>query len=174
MIKLDILEYVKSKDSAKEYIESFVKYVKGGTTLMPFSILLNPTRDELKKVKEEEYTNINRMYPAFSLRALLVDKTKLYAWYAELGTHWKVEGELNLKGHGDMIPLFIYLNNQYQIEYMAYSPEIKDSMYDNGEPPGDMWSEQYYNKVLVPILKVCPAIKSLVAPNVDWELTMDS
>jgi hypothetical protein len=155
--------------------ESHVEYLKASNEeSINFSLLLNPTVDEIREVKKEEFANLKYKINPFYLRALIVNKTKLYAWCGDMMTHFKMMKHLKVEHGKDVIPLGLQLTQNCQIDTMSYSPEIRETIYDNEDyTPASMEGEHYYNSKLVPILKNCDAIKNIATSQTDWELVND-
>ena len=158
--------------------ESFIKYLKSKGPYANISIIINPSISEIKEIKKEEYES-GPKFGIFYLRALLVNKEKLYCWLGETIIHYDVIKDLNISrnGHADYIPLFFHLNSNCEIENMSWSPEIMESKYwpkDTDMSPNSMEAEKYFDSLLQPILKNCKALRNIAAGNVDWELVEKS
>jgi len=155
----------------REKFETYLKaqmHTKDG----PFSVLRNPTTDELKQLRKEEYlsnrsttgTHHSLETIGFYLRALIVDQKDVLVWYGDWMSHQSIVVEMKLQADKDLIPLIFYLNEDCKIEEINYSVSIKEmqTLYANVKIPE-----------LTAIIKKNPIIKAISAPDIKYTMAMD-
>ena len=94
--------------------EKFETYLNAQmhTKVGPFAVLRNPTTDELKQLRKEEYlsnrgtTGTHRSVETigFYLRALIVDQKDVLVWYGDWMSHQAAVTEMKLQTDKDLIP----------------------------------------------------------------------
>ncbi len=151
--------------------ESFEKYARGGMKHGVFSILKNPTLDELKKLKKEESehegnitTKARGMSTGFYLRALLI-KENIYVWFGDYAAHTDIAVELGFTSMENILCLILYTNKDCKIEEITCSNSSgKDFIID---------SYKERKQKLIPIIKECRPLMTICASNVKMTLEMD-
>ena len=153
-MKLNILEYIQSKSSAKEFItEQFLMYAKN-YEYKDYPIHKNPTISEIKEILEQAVEVVGKTDN--TVRAF-VWKNDLYAFHPDF--HESVIDHVGANKN-DCLPLFLGFTDSFKLITINLANSYYSTRYGYQGKQPDGWKDKI-KKIIVD----CNCLKNMITPS---------